>query len=336
MASHKSIKRILCRVMEEIRSTVEIAKYTSVSDAAATFRAKVEIQKMNHNGFQEPPHVRDRLIKKHEVMIAYFEKKYAQFLSSYQPNRTLPDNNPGFRNRIWLCWWQGLDQAPDLVKRCVESVMRNAGPYTVSVITEDNYRDYVTIPEIVEQKYRNGIISRTHFSDMLRLCLMAEHGGIWLDATFFCTAPVLSQYIQMPLWTIKRPDYRHGSVASGYFATYSLGCSYEYRWVFAAIRDFVEHYWLHNDGIIDYLFLDYLFVLAQRKDPELAAAFSAVPSNNPCCDDLGVILGESYDEQKWVDLKKDTSLFKLTWKQSFASEKNGKITYYGKMLEGSL
>lgn len=45
-------------------------------------------------------------------------------------------------------------------------------------------------------------------------------------------------YMQLPLWSIKRPDYLHCSIASGYFANYSLGCSYENRWAYAVIRDF--------------------------------------------------------------------------------------------------
>lgn len=336
MAAHKSLKRIVHRVLEELKATAEIAGYTSLPEAVSTFRAKIEIQKMNRNGFQEPPAVRDCLLKKHGVMLKYFEKKYAGFFSGYDYDRQLPADDPALHGRVWICWWQGMDNAPDLVKRCMESVIANAGAHQVTVITEDNYKDYVNLPAFVEEKYRKGIISRTHYSDILRLALLAEHGGMWLDATFFCTGPALAGYMELPLWSIKRPDYRHGSVASGYFATYSLGCALDHRWVFATIRDFVLHYWQVNDGIIDYLFLDYLFVLAQRHDPRIGEAFARVAPNNPCCDDLSILLGEPYDEQLWEEMKKDTSLFKLTWKQSFEQEKDGVKTFYGKLLEGSL
>lgn len=32
-----------------------------------------------------------------------------------------------------------------------------------------------------------GIISNTHFSDILRASLLIKNGGLWLDATVLCT-----------------------------------------------------------------------------------------------------------------------------------------------------
>lgn len=34
---------------------------------------------MNRNGFKEPPSVKKRLMKKHEVMLEYIEKIFADF-----------------------------------------------------------------------------------------------------------------------------------------------------------------------------------------------------------------------------------------------------------------
>lgn len=336
MTSHKSIKRILRRSAEEVKATWEIAKQTSVWDAAATFLAKIQIQIMNRNGFLEPPYVKNLLLKKHEVMLRYFENKFNEFYNNYDYTQESPANNPELRNKIWICWWQGLDNAPELVKRCVESVVRNAGNHEVIVITEDNYKDFVCIPPWVEEKFLKGIISRTHFSDILRLSLLAEHGGMWLDATFFCTEPVFDKYFQFPLWTIRRPEYRHGSVACGQFATYALGCSYENRWIFRTIRDSVLNYWNENNLLIDYLFLDYLFVLSQQNSKRIMRAFQQVEPNNPLCDDLCILLNQPYDHQEWIKLKKNTFLFKLTWKQAFSQENNGEPTFYGKLLEKTL
>ena len=188
----------------------------------------------------------------------------------------------------------------------------------------------------MEQKYKAGIISRTHYSDLLRLSLLAQHGGVWLDATFYCSAPCIEEYFRMPLWSVKRPDYSHISAACGGFATYSLGCSYDNRWVFATIRDFVLHYWQENDMLIDYLMLDYLIVLAQRKDPRIAELFGSIVPNNPRCDDLGNVLAEPFDVRQWAQLKENTALFKLTWKQQFPRQKDGQSTFFGKLLEEDL
>lgn len=336
MAGHKSLKRLISRAAEELRATWRIARATSFSGAAVTFVSKLDIQKMNRNGFQEPPAVKKRLLRKHEVMLEYFGKEFSSFAQTYDFDRPLPDDRPELRDRVWVCWWQGLENAPELVRECIASVQRYAGGRQVTVITEDNYKEYASIPAWVEEMHKAGTISRTHYSDILRLSLLAQHGGLWLDATFYCAGPSLEPYFNAPLWTIKRPDYLHCSVAAGQFATYSLACSYENRWIFATFRDYLLHYWQTNDMLIDYLVLDYLMALAIRHDPKLTAAFAAVKPNNPNCDELCKILSEPFDEALWVRLKTDTPLFKLTWKQDFPMEKDGTETFFARLISKTL
>lgn len=333
---HMNLKRIVHRSLEELNSTIKIAKVTSVGGAMNTFRAKVDIQVMNRNGFKESSAVKKRLMKKHEVMLEYIEEMFDDFLKEYNYEQELPDSKSELHDRVWVCWWQGLDNAPALVKRCIESIQQNVGNHEVTVITEDNYKNYVQFPDWIEEKKKKGIISRTHYSDLLRLELLAKYGGIWLDSTFLCVKPDIEEYFLKPIWSIKRPDYLHCSVASGYFANYSLGCTYENRDIYAVIRDFLVKYWKDNDMIIDYLLTDYLIVLAQRHNDKIAKAFESIVPNNPYCDELYKILGEPYDINIWKELKKDTALFKLTWKQEFPLKKDGKDTFYAKLLEGKL
>ena len=191
---HMNIKRIIYRSLEEIDATMKIAKVTSVGDAINTFRAKVDIQVMNRNGYKEPPNVKKRLIKKHEVMLEYFEKKFADFFEEYDYEQVLPDVDPELRGRVWVCWWQGIDNAPAIVKKCVESIQKNVHNHKVTIITEDNYKNYVEFPDWIEEKKKKGIISRTHYSDLLRLELLAKYGGIWLDSTFFCVKSDIEEY----------------------------------------------------------------------------------------------------------------------------------------------
>lgn len=210
---------------------------------------------------------------------------------------------------------------------------RNAGGHEVVVITDENLSKYVDIPEWALGKVHAGIMSRTHLSDLLRLSLLAEHGGLWLDATFYCTGP-LDGYMSLPVWSIKRPDYLHASVACGMFANYSLACDAAHRRVFATLRDYYLEYWRQSDELIDYLLTDYLIVLAQSHDPAIAAAFATIEPNNLRFDDLISLLDKPFDRRVWDDLNSNTRLFKLTWKQVFPKQTDGRQTYYGKLLEG--
>ncbi|MGN0437498.1 MAG: capsular polysaccharide synthesis protein [Lachnospiraceae bacterium] len=331
-----NMKRVTHRAIEEIKATAKIGRVTSISGAINTFLAKIDIQRCVRNGQKESPAVRKRLEIKHKVMIQYFDREFADFLTDYDYDRPLVDDDPQYHDCIWMCWWQGIENAPEIVKKCIDSVRQNAGTHRLIVITEDNYKEYANIPQWFIDKRNAGIISKTHFADLLRLTLLAEHGGMWLDATFFCTSQVIEDYFNYPLWSIKRPDYLHLSIASGYFATYALKCSYEYRWIFATIRDFFLHYWQTNDSLIDYLTLDYMIALAQIKDSRIQTAFKNIVPNNPDCEELQNVLGEPYDVDVWKEMKKNTSLFKLTWKLEYPRSKNNKDTFYSYLLNGKL
>lgn len=334
--THNSIRRILHRCMEELISTYDIAKVISLNAALVAFRAKVDIQILNRNGFKESENVKKRLLKKHQIMLDILEDKFKNYWSSYKCIKDLPDCDVNLRNKIWICWWQGLDNAPDIVKACVGSIKRYADKYEVIFITEDNYRIYVKFPYWIEEKYRKGVFSKTHFSDLLRMNILATYGGIWIDSTFFCAGPCFESYMQQPLWSIKRPDYLHCSIAGGYFAGYSLGSSYQNRWIFKVIRDILFEYWKCNDRLIDYLLVDYAVVLAQKHYEDIAVAFCKIEPNNKYCDELCKVLGQPYDEKVWKVLRTDTVLYKLTWKQSFEKEIDGKKTFYGKLMDGTL
>lgn len=332
---HNNIKRIVHRSCEEFGATFRIAKATSWPEAINTFRAKLDIQVMSRNGYKEPLAVKDRLLRKHETVLKYLEKRFGDFFESYDYDAPLPASDPGLEGKIWMCWWQGEENAPEIVKACIDSVRRNAGGHEVVVITDENFSDYVDIPDWVLEKVRAGIMSRTNLSDLLRLSLLAEHGGMWLDATFFCTGS-LYEYMNLPIWSIKRPDYLHASVACGMFAGYSLACKENQRHPFVVARDFFLEYWRNSDSLIDYLLVDYLIVLSQRYDQSIAFAFESIEPNNPRCDDLISLLDMPFEQRVWNVLSSDTKLFKLTWKQDFYRTKDGCLTAYGMLLDGVL
>lgn len=334
--NYNNIGRLAHRAMEEVRASVRIGRAAGLLEGVNAFRAKLDLQVMNRNGYQEPPDVRRHLVRKHEAVMVCLEKLLGDYAQAYDYGQELPSVPYGMQNKIWMCWWQGLTQAPDIVKACIESVQKNSAGREVIVITDTNMSDYVDIPGWMLDKVRSGIASRTNLSDLLRLSLLAKYGGIWLDATFFCARALEASVYSAPLFSIKRPDYLHGSIASGYFAGYSLGCDEEHRFVFSAARDLFLEYWRRSNYLIDYLLVDYIIVATQRNCSAIFDAFSRIEANNPQCDELFKVLHEPFDEDKWRELNSDTDLFKLTWKQPFPIERAGRTTFYGKVVGGGL
>ncbi len=329
---NSKIKRLIKRSNEELFSTFRIYKFSGFRDAIVSLRAKLLVQKINKKGLVESDKNVEILRKKHKIVSNYIYHIMHSYIDSYDYNSKLPNGN-NMENTIWICWWQGLENAPNIVKKCIDSIRKNVKNYNVVIITDKNYKSYVNLPEWLVIKKDKGLISKTHFSDILRFRLLAEHGGIWLDSTFYCTSNKIEKLFDLPLWTIKRPEYGHLSPACGYFANYSFGCKYANRDVFNVICNFLLEYWKNNDYIIDYLLTDYIINIVLDSNNKFKKLFDDIPNNNKNCDELFKILGVCYDENLWNSIKQDTFLFKLSWKHRFDIEKNGNKTFYGMLIE---
>jgi hypothetical protein len=114
-------------------------------------------------------------------------KRYLNKNTKYILNgKPIKDLNPC----IWTCWLQGYENAPPIVKSCINSMRKYSNGYNVVIITDDNLSDYVSMPDFIIKKYKAGIISATQFSDLLRTLLLINYGGIWLDATVLLTKKI--------------------------------------------------------------------------------------------------------------------------------------------------
>ena len=90
-----------------------------------------------------------------------------------------------FNDTIWICWLQGIDKDPSLIKRCYKSIKDNFKDSKI-VVDESYINDYVELPSYIMEKDGKGIITKTHFSDILRLELLSQYGGTWIDGTVYC------------------------------------------------------------------------------------------------------------------------------------------------------
>jgi hypothetical protein len=105
-------------------------------------------------------------------------------------NPPLPPPIKKDKKYMWTCWFQGYDNAPPIVKACINSMYKYSDGYEVIVLTEETISDYVSMPDFIIEKYKAGIISPAHFSDLLRTLLLITYGGIWLDATVLLTGNI--------------------------------------------------------------------------------------------------------------------------------------------------
>lgn len=129
-----------------------------------------------------------RIVRRHRQVADYCEALLVRYFSSAAPAPVKAAKALGSEKVIWQYWEQGFAEAPDIVKSCTESVDKWKGDYEVIRLDDKNLAEYIEFPDYVGAARRN--MSRAHFSDLLRVCLLHLYGGIWMDATVFMSGPV--------------------------------------------------------------------------------------------------------------------------------------------------
>lgn len=273
--------------------------------------------------------------KRNQWIMAYLKKSLQPVLDKHS-NKTdcgvfLP------KSPIWVCWWTGEDTAPPLVKQCIKSIRENAGPHPVILISESNYCDYLDVPEYIIQKVNNKTMCIANFSDYLRFSLLAKHGGLWLDATIFCSRMITEDYFKMPLFTCKSVDRSKSYISEYRWTSFCFG-GYKGNLLFQFMQLAFEEYWKTNKYAIDYLLVDYLVNLGYAYIPAIRDSLDSVPPNNLNRDDLQAAMNAALPAKEFEKvLTADTILYKLSWREVYSeTTSDGRESIYAYFLKRNI
>ena len=226
--------------------------------------------------------------------------------------------------KIWVFWWSGFDSAPPIVRAAVRSIRTDA---EVVLLDRSNYQQYVQIPEDICKKHDDGIIGHAHFSDIIRLSLLARHGGLWVDSTVFFSRPIPRQVLDREFFTCKMAE-NDPLIPSHYlWAGWILGGEPTFP-LFGFAADALIHYWRNHDLVIDYLLMDYIFDLAYEQLPDVRRGIDALP---PCCPDRHALMDRINAPYDPAFFDRDTWFYKLSYRYGAPKEKtsDGRPTFYG-------
>lgn len=255
------------------------------------------------------------------------EKKYRWKLEEFDRNYVEKEHKTS--NKIWICWFQGMENAPELVQKCYQSVVENNPDKEVVVITSKNMDDYVTFPDYITDKWEKGIITHTHMTDLLRLELLINHGGMWLDATVLCTGEAPDYFFNSDLFfyqCLKPGRDGHGSYISSWLMEAKTNNK-----VLMATRELCYEYWKEHNDMIDYFLLhDFMSIVLDKYEDDWK---KIVPRDNATPHELLLRLFDEYDEKMWNAIKEQTPFHKLTYKFN-AELLEDKETYYDLLLRG--
>ena len=270
---------------------------------------------------------------KDKVLINYLRENFSNVIKKYKNSSNKNNAAPNTNAPIWSLWWQGEEQAPEIVKLCFSNIRKNCYSHTFNVITKKNFSDYVELPEYITKKVDAGMITLTHFSDIIRFYLLAHYGGMWIDSTVLTLDKIPEEIFSAPYFTVKRERNFYDSNVAQRRWTGFLQAAHKDSKLCGFAYEIMLEYWKTHTSLFDYVFLDYIIALAYEELPEFRIMFDSVPLNNPEIDSLQPLLNLPYDKKKFADLTKSTNFFKLTYKHKFVKNVSGSETFYGKLIE---
>ncbi len=179
---------------------------------------------------------------------------------------------PGKRNippHVWILWQQGWDKAPPLVRACARSWQQMNPDWKVHLVDENTISDFA--PAYAGILAPNA--SRTARSNIARLSLLQQNGGVWADSTLFCQQPLdewLPKVWHADFFMFSEPrPYRYSDI---WFLASAPGTHLISSWL-----DMVGQYWGYFRRPHHYYWMEYLFELLVSKDAKVAANWRQVP-----------------------------------------------------------
>ena len=172
---------------------------------------------------------------------------------------------------IWMCWFQGWDNAPDLCKLCVESWRYHNPDWKIVLLDNSNLIDYIDIESVLPGV--RDLAPNAAYSDIIRLFLLRNYGGVWADSSVFCNKP-LDEWVHpatKDAWLFYRSDR---SIASWFIS------AEKHSYIMGYWYDRMVEYWTERLAGKDrfgnmYMWVHALFTEATKEDEKFNNIFQS-------------------------------------------------------------
>lgn len=234
---------------------------------------------------------------------------------------------------IWVFWWQGVNNMPEVVRICYNSILQNAENHPVRLITETNYKQYLSelphINEILKRLEKRALIY-AHFSDIVRSYLLYTYGGVWIDATVLLTDNINNIITNRIFVSGRRCSEKlRNSITKGKWTSYFVFAN-KGNLLFKFIHEVLSKQIIEKGYILDYLMMDFCFIIAYENFPYAKEIQEQSPIYPDKIHSLAECLNKEINESQYKSIIKKNPFLKLTYKQKwFELTDDHKLTYYG-------
>lgn len=216
-----------------------------------------------------------------------------------------------------------------MVNVCLESHQKHLPGYEFRVLDMENYRQWVELPEWVEEKYARGMIPAALFSDVLRVAVLKRYGGVWMDASVLCTG-FDNQQLQKQWTEVENSRfavfryYRKGDRYPSGLSNWFIAATPD-NVVLTSVYDMLTAYWRDYDCTIDYYMMHLFISCALKAFPEMERGMPKLNSRYSFF--LGDALSRTYSQEAWQELVDHVAIHKLNYRKADEARKNP-LSYY--------
>ena len=277
---------------------------------------------------------KEKFLRKHLKKII---KKYKKNSNDIKLNNNNKEHMEKFP--IWFCWFQGLENAPEVVKCCYQSIKENINnkKQEIHLITLDNIKDYVQIPKHIQEKFEKGIISMALYSDFLRIALISTYGGFWIDSTVLVTSNIEKICSNYEFYT------KHSDMAELHFGNYLVQGRFAIHLLKADndnflvnfLYDALSYYHKKFNAPVDYYLTNMLVDIAYQEFNCVRDLLDNLPINDRGLEArLNQDLNKEFNSVWYEIYEKNMPFQKLSYKnQKFIKKIRDKETFYGYIVK---
>ena len=226
--------------------------------------------------------------------------------------KSIENFNNNINKKLFIYWAQGFNNAPYLVKKCLLSWKVKNPTWKIVELDDNNLIQYIDIEKDIPS-FKNKNITKTAYSDIIRVFLLDKYGGCWCDATTFCNKPLddwLEQYIQSGFFAFEHPATDR-LLASWFLYSEPKGYIIK-KWKEDTIK-----YWEKHNKIGSYFWFHYLFGNLYKIDDTFKKIWDSTPkisADDPHFVQHNGLLNPISDKVKNHINNIKSPLYKLTYK----------------------
>jgi hypothetical protein len=171
-----------------------------------------------------------------------------------------------------MLWFQGLAEAPGVVRACVETWRRQNPAWRIEVLTSENILEFLPSDEAVSDARSKGLPLQA-MSDIIRIALLREHGGVWVDATTYCLKPLdswIDDYADVGFFAFDRP--KPDRMISSWFLM-----AKPHNHIIEVWYKMLLDYWSIRSTPDEYFWIHRLFKASYDSDAEMRAMWDSIP-----------------------------------------------------------